>query len=240
MNGYPNFRSTVATILFAALGFATASRPPVAIAVVPFPRQLKQSMSPEEFCSDLLAIEKHIAVRWNEYHAKVEEAPPKLSGPHKCSCIDLDTPFPEVFTVDCKTETLSSEDGVTPEWENFDRAFFRKGEDDRYILEKTKWCNTNVNDDSDQYCEETDVCEDGDGLCACLASDCSCEVCPGGEYISVACGLDQLSTCSEEFTGAFMNSFEFPEISADDQSSGAPLVSMAALAAISLAHLLIV
>jgi len=191
----------------------------------PFARHLE--VTPEEFCSgDFSELENYFGNSLVTYYSKIGEATPQLSGPYECSCTSMSP-----LTVECTTNILADESS-TVEWVNWERAIFRQdGTTGRYILDITKWCNTNPNDETDQYCEETEICDDGESICTCRATDCGCDVCPGGNFISVTCpSADGLSTdqfpCSDELSGPFSNNFEFEVVMSDTSSATIPFVAV--------------
>jgi len=198
--GAPVVAQTGAPVIMGPTTEAPASAPSTPVDLM--------MVTPDEFCSDFSELEQHFVERWNAYWAGIEVAPPTISGPHVCTCTER-----EPLTVECETEVLA-DDGATVDWFNSEKAVFQQQDGGRYVLETTKWCNTGPVDAVDplQYCEETVMCDDGERICFCLATDCGCEVCPGGNFISVTCPGEEAPLCADEITGPFSNDFAFPTI----------------------------
>ena len=151
----------------------------------------------DEFCRNLEKLESHMTDSFRDYVSAT-------SDEYDCKC---SKPNDEVLVIDC---SLTYDDDV----ENYERITFKKANDDGlYELSQTYWGDSSYYDDGRPM--EIFNFENGK-LNSCIASGCkSCSICYDKKSIStVECDLldsdDTITTeCSDEYTGAFANTFDF-------------------------------
>ena len=154
----------------------------------------------DEFCRDLEELESHMTDSFRDIVAPT-------SDEYDCEC---SKPSDGVLVIDC--DIKYGDDG-----DNYEQITFKANDEGVYELVQTYWGDSSYYDDGRPM--EIFNFENGK-LNSCIASGCkSCSICNDKKSIStVECDLldsdDTITTeCSDEYTGAFANTFDFSRTS---------------------------
>ena len=147
----------------------------------------------DEFCRDLEELESHMTDSFRDIVAPT-------SDEYDCEC---SKPSDGVLVIDC--DIKYGDDG-----DNYEQITFKANDEGVYELVQTYWGDSSYYDGSRPV--EIFNFENGK-LDSCKSSVCkSCSICDDKKSISTEDCVSYTAKCSDEYTGAWANTFDFGEI----------------------------
>mmetsp|Transcript_14989 Transcript_14989/g.25613 ORF Transcript_14989/g.25613 Transcript_14989/m.25613 type:complete len:219 (+) Transcript_14989:113-769(+) len=170
-------------------------------------KTLTESVTKDGFCKNMSELESHMGKSLKDLFDYSEDVD------YKCKCVDTPAFIQTSFTIECAFNY--DDNGET--FVNSERMVFDLSQGGTYELSQTSWADTYYGS-SDSM--EVYQVEDG-SVTSCSANVCvSCNVCDDKKSIASDCSnlgdLKYTIECSDEYTGAFANSFDFGTIAASN------------------------
>lgn len=155
----------------------------------------------DEFCKNLNELESHLTDAY-------KDDSPYGTSEYECKCSKPSN----VLVIDCSLTYNGSE-------KNFEQIILKANYDGMYEVIRTSWGDTFYGDNNydDKRPQEHYVFDDGK-LDSCSATGCkSCSICDDKESIAVDCSslspdASYTFECSDGYTGAYANTFDFGDI----------------------------